>query len=58
MSQDWNKQFNNYKNSYIDSAFIEKESEFKKLITQKGFEGIVDFESYNKANYKILFGYS
>lgn len=55
MSQDWNEQFNNYKNRYIDCAFVEKESEFKKLITQKGFEGIVDFESYNKANYKILF---
>ena len=55
MSQDWNEQFNNYKNRYIDCAFIEKELEFKRLISQKQIEGIIDIESYNKANYKILF---
>lgn len=55
MSQSWNEQFSNYKNYNIDSAFIEKELEFKRLISQKHIEGIIDIESYNKAKYKILF---
>ena len=54
MSQSWNEQFSNYKNCNIDSAFIEKELEFKRLISQKQIEGIIDIESYNKANYKTV----
>ena len=54
MSQSWEKQFTNYKNN-IDNAFIEKESEFKRLISKNHIEGIIDKDRYNKAKYKILF---
>lgn len=54
MSQSWEKQFTNYKKT-IDKDFIDKEEEFKRLISEKHIEGIIDKDRYNEAKYKILF---
>ena len=54
MSQSWEKQFTNYKKN-IDKDFIDKEEEFKDLISKNHIEGIIDKDRYNEAKYKILF---